>query len=373
MGAIWIISILLGSFLLLPKTFGWPDGAPCIHAAYESMNPLEAVEHQGGLQLTEPPFQIELDRKCYWLNQPIGLQLKGNTTKTKFKGFQIQPIVWKGSKFGQRIGSFVRLDDNGSWQFQCFRKKDSITHSHDEPKIQMKMWWKNNDDDTQYVQFVATVVVNLKKFWVKSVLSPPLPPCKVEREAGPWAKPIPRVPPPVGQFKMDTWRIFNHESSGTFPRSIASFNEEDGSFKALPRPTEKPFVPVIIPRPTPAPSPAPVFVTAVSAQLQNPGLREISGDVSINRQPIFPPQTRPPPPPQPRPTPAPIQMIPSQTARPVFQVHPQPQMPQPQPQAQPQTHLRQRLTHIIPLANMEMNRRSNFFQGFSIIYTCANV
>uniref|UniRef100_A0AC34FIR4 Reelin domain-containing protein n=1 Tax=Panagrolaimus sp. ES5 TaxID=591445 RepID=A0AC34FIR4_9BILA len=360
MALIWFISLLLFlNFAFLQQTFGWPDGAPCIHAAYESMNPLEAVEHQGGLQLTEPPFQIELDRKCYWLNQPIGLQLKGNTTKTKFKGFQIQPIVWKGSKFGQRIGSFVRLDDNGSWQFQCFRKKDSITHSHDEPKIQMKMWWKNNDDDTQYVQFVATVVVNLKKFWVKSVVSPPLPPCKMEREVGPWAKPIPREPPIVNQFKMDTWRIFNHESSGTFPRSIANFNDEDGSFKAAIRArTEKPFVPIT--RPTPAPAPvAPVFVTVAATMapaFQNPPLREISGDVSMNRQPFIPPQTRPPPPPpQPLTTrPPPIQtIIPSQTARPVFQVQPR---PQPQPQPQPQQ--RQRLTHIIPLPNMEMNRRT---------------
>ena len=35
------------------STVAWPDGAPCIHAAYESMNPLESVEHQGGLQVSE--------------------------------------------------------------------------------------------------------------------------------------------------------------------------------------------------------------------------------------------------------------------------------------------------------------------------------
>lgn len=29
----------------------WPDGAPCLRNVYESMNPLEAIEHQGGLQV----------------------------------------------------------------------------------------------------------------------------------------------------------------------------------------------------------------------------------------------------------------------------------------------------------------------------------
>lgn len=36
---------------LITMIICWPDGAPCIHAVFESMNPLEAVEHQGGLQV----------------------------------------------------------------------------------------------------------------------------------------------------------------------------------------------------------------------------------------------------------------------------------------------------------------------------------
>ena len=44
---------------LLPTVFGWPDGAPCVHAAYESMNPLEAVEHQGGLQVGWFSFPLD--------------------------------------------------------------------------------------------------------------------------------------------------------------------------------------------------------------------------------------------------------------------------------------------------------------------------
>jgi hypothetical protein len=36
------------------------------------MNPLEADEHAGGLQLTDPPYHIELDARCYWKSQPVG-------------------------------------------------------------------------------------------------------------------------------------------------------------------------------------------------------------------------------------------------------------------------------------------------------------
>lgn len=61
------------------------------------------------------------------------------------------------------------------------------------------------------------------------------------------------------------------------------------------------------------------------------------------RQPARPVQTRPPPPPPTTTT----------TQAPVIRI-------QTQPPQQPQPHLRQRLTHIIPLPNMEMNRRSKF-------------
>lgn len=29
----------------------WPDGAPCLRSVMENMNPLEAIEHEGGLQV----------------------------------------------------------------------------------------------------------------------------------------------------------------------------------------------------------------------------------------------------------------------------------------------------------------------------------
>uniref|UniRef100_A0A1I7VKR1 Secreted protein n=1 Tax=Loa loa TaxID=7209 RepID=A0A1I7VKR1_LOALO len=67
--------LLLNMLSLITVIIAWPDGAPCIHAVFESMNPLEAVEHQGGLQLTIPPYHIAVRQKCYWINQPIECML----------------------------------------------------------------------------------------------------------------------------------------------------------------------------------------------------------------------------------------------------------------------------------------------------------
>ncbi|PIC28731.1 hypothetical protein B9Z55_020550 [Caenorhabditis nigoni] len=202
-------SLLVLLVSLVATVSAWPDGAPCVHAAFESMNPLEAVEHQGGLQLSTPPYEIAVDQKCYWRNQPIGLTLQGHNESIWFKGFVIQPFKWNNDQLGERFGQLVRLDDNGSWQQQCFRYQVSATHSHDEKKKHIKMWWKV-DDEVDTVQFVATVVKHQTQFWVKSVRSRPLPPCRLNRDGFPnYQAPAPSVPPQVKQFKMETFRVFD--------------------------------------------------------------------------------------------------------------------------------------------------------------------
>ncbi|CBW48363.1 Reelin domain-containing protein [Caenorhabditis elegans] len=204
-----MLESLLFLVALVPVVVAWPDGAPCVHAAFESMNPLEAVEHQGGLQLSTPPYEIAVDQKCYWRNQPIGLTLQGHNESIWFKGFVIQPFKWNNDQLGERFGQLVRLDDNGSWQQQCFRYQVSATHSHDEKKKHIKMWWKV-DDEVDTVQFVATVVKHQTQFWVKSVRSRPLPPCRLNRDGFPnYQAPVPQIPPQVKQFKMETFKVFD--------------------------------------------------------------------------------------------------------------------------------------------------------------------
>uniref|UniRef100_A0A914NPS3 Reelin domain-containing protein n=1 Tax=Meloidogyne incognita TaxID=6306 RepID=A0A914NPS3_MELIC len=199
------LSILILNLLASLPVSAWPDGAPCLRTVIDSMNPLEAVEHQGGLQLTEPPFQIQLDEKCYRPGQPVALILRGNASTSLFKGFSMQPIIFNGARTGFRSGQFVHLDDNGSWQFQCFRQRDSVTHSHDEGKERLKLWWRG-DGQTDTVQFVATVVQSLRRFWVKSVLSAPLPPCSLFPNGLGWLSPPPTTPPPADTFKLETFQ-----------------------------------------------------------------------------------------------------------------------------------------------------------------------
>ncbi|KAK0409394.1 hypothetical protein QR680_004515 [Steinernema hermaphroditum] len=293
--------LLLLLVTLVGVAAAWPDGAPCVHAAYESMNPLEAVEHQGGLQLTEPPYTIELEQKCYWKSQPIGIVLRGNTTRDKFKGFVIQPIVFQGTRAGRRIGQFLRLDDNGSWQQQCFRLKDSVTHSHQENKKKIRLWWKNDDDDSVFVQFVATVVKAQKIFWVRSVVSEPLPPCRVQRQMTGFVAARVTPPPAVKQFKMDTWRQFNLQVAKT-QRSIEGFapdnaddgNAQDPQFGPKPVPTTPtPVPPPVVTRPVPVTAPVQPVVQPVAQPVAQPRLHVVDHDVA--NQPT-PPPTSPSPP-----------------------------------------------------------------------------
>ncbi|KAH7730232.1 Protein F23B12.4 a [Aphelenchoides avenae] len=237
---------------------------------------------------------------------PKIVTLKGNSTKDRFKGFVIQPLIYDGSRHGQRMGQFMRLDDNGSWQQQCFRLKDSVTHSHDEKKKQMRMWWKNDEDDTQTVQFVATVVVSLRKFWVKTVLSDPIPPCRMRKEFGPWNRPPITSPPPVSRFKMEAFHMFNQDSSNLLEQSISATAVE---------------------------RPRPVFP-------QTPAVPQFT-QAPFNPQPSIVQFTR-----------APFAQQPVQPQRfdlttPSFATTTQ----------RPQFTMRQRLTHVIPLPDMEMNHR----------------
>ncbi|RCN42202.1 hypothetical protein ANCCAN_11840 [Ancylostoma caninum] len=121
-------------------------------------------------QLTPPPYELKIDQACYWRNQPVTIHLQGVNESVWYKGFVIQPFEWKDGQTGERyvkqaqanwktlfdafrMGQLMRLDDNGSWQQQCFRFKNSATHSHDEKKKHIRLWWKI-DEDSRTVQFV---------------------------------------------------------------------------------------------------------------------------------------------------------------------------------------------------------------------------
>lgn len=150
-------SLLLQCLLTLSLIFAtqwqlaiaWPDGAPCVWAAYESLNPLEAVEHQGGLQvnilMSMYSKTTQLCYTCAAMNQlhnsicssrlhpstsisaatattivfPLivcspyrsapncvtsvfAVTIRANNSKLPFKGFAMQAFFVEGTRAGQR-------------------------------------------------------------------------------------------------------------------------------------------------------------------------------------------------------------------------------------------------------------------------------
>ncbi|VDO78105.1 unnamed protein product [Heligmosomoides polygyrus] len=64
----------------------------------------------------------------------------------------------------------------------------------------------------KHLHFRATVVKHQTMFWVKSVLSVPIPPCRLLKQGiEDYKMPMPTPPPPVKQFKMDSNRAFGNE------------------------------------------------------------------------------------------------------------------------------------------------------------------
>lgn len=170
-------SILAGSFLFFSFifnqrfVFAWPDGAPCLSATMKDMRP-SAFEHRGGAQPEPAPFRIRLNATCYWPHTPISVQLEA-LPGSIFKGFAMQSRI-KGTQ--TTFGEILR-DDNGSWKYQCFKSLGAITHSHVERKVRVPITWMEKKNLKHDVEFVATVVENVKKYWVQQVKAS-LPYCR---------------------------------------------------------------------------------------------------------------------------------------------------------------------------------------------------
>ncbi|KAK6055514.1 hypothetical protein COOONC_06981, partial [Cooperia oncophora] len=184
----------------------------------------------------------------------ISVHLQGLNDTVWYKGFVIQPFEWNNGQLGQRMGQLMRLDDNGScasskFQLSTPRFKNSATHSHDEKKKHIRLWWKI-DEDSRTVQllfdenafiFRATVVKHQTMFWVKSVLSPPIPPCRVSKNGiENYEKPLPTPPPPVKQFKMDTNRVFGGDRA-----ALPSVTPAPAPVQAPPQPAPAAVIPVV--------------------------------------------------------------------------------------------------------------------------------
>lgn len=81
--------------------------------------------------------------------------------------------------------------------------------------------------------FSATVVVSLRNFWVKSVVSKPLTPCRMTGNAIAWQRDPITSPPPVSHFKMDAFKLFNKDRATFIEDSISKIPSEFGKRKSI--------------------------------------------------------------------------------------------------------------------------------------------
>lgn len=66
-----LMTFLIYLLIFFGEALFWPDGAPCKYSTMKSMNPLEAVEHEGGLQV----ILFTISRICDHLRKLRNLQL----------------------------------------------------------------------------------------------------------------------------------------------------------------------------------------------------------------------------------------------------------------------------------------------------------
>lgn len=65
-------------------------------------------------------------------------------------------------------------------------------------------------------------MISLRQFWVKTLVSAPLWPCRLQRQTGDWQRAPITPPPPVGRFKIDTFRMFNQQGSDLLQNALAN-------------------------------------------------------------------------------------------------------------------------------------------------------
>lgn len=167
----WSCKFLLALFLLT----GYfeigsmlPTGAP--KAACSEMDPSLSKKHAGGKQEGIAPFQLTINKAVVAGGGTVTLQLDerdGPFDDDDFRGFMVQGLKNGSNK---ALGKFtVETNDPTVKQMTCNEVQgSSVTHVSREEKSSVMLTWMapKLEHDTD-VQFFFTVVVGLKKFWVK--------------------------------------------------------------------------------------------------------------------------------------------------------------------------------------------------------------
>ena len=134
------------------------------------MNPSVSDTHKGGEQQTEVPFEITSNKKKARAGEIISIDIKpkkGSLDVTEFKGFLVQGVDQVSQK---TVGVFdVGDDDPKIKKMTCGGSRGSaVSHKNSEPKSEISLKWKVPSIGNQTtVQFSATIVASIQKFWVK--------------------------------------------------------------------------------------------------------------------------------------------------------------------------------------------------------------
>ena len=134
------------------------------------MDPSVSNTHKGGMQETEVPFEIQSNKKKARAGEITSIDItpkKGSFDVTEFKGFLVQGVDQLSQK---AIGVFdVGDNDPTIKKMTCGGSRGSaVSHKNPELKSEVSLKWRVPSLGNQTtVQFSATIVASIHKFWVQ--------------------------------------------------------------------------------------------------------------------------------------------------------------------------------------------------------------
>ena len=133
------------------------------------MNPSVSGTHKGGEQNTTVPFKLTVDKSVVSGNEIVTIMIvqKENYANSTFKGVLVEGL---NQESGEILGDFVVTgDDSYVKPMTCYGSLGSaITHKNKNEKSSLTLKWKAPClPKTTTVKFYATILAEIKMFWVK--------------------------------------------------------------------------------------------------------------------------------------------------------------------------------------------------------------
>ncbi|XP_037682490.1 ferric-chelate reductase 1 isoform X2 [Choloepus didactylus] len=144
------------------------------------------IPEHGHIPQSHPVHNISVNQMTF---RP-GSQLKVTLSGSQFKGFLLEARDVKDLS-GPPIGSFTLIDREMSQLLTCEDKQGSaVSHTSSSKKKVIEVYWNAPSNAPDHIQFLATVVVKYKIYWVK------IPgPIISQQDALPFTTPRATIPP----------------------------------------------------------------------------------------------------------------------------------------------------------------------------------